>query len=958
MLRIYSSDSASQAKKYYVGTPGLEAYYMDNQEFTGYWGGQGAAKLGLKGKVDEKSFHYLCDNINPATGDQLTARNKSNRRVGYDFNFNVPKSVSLAYAFSKDDRIIQAFRQAVYDTMLDVEKAMETRVRKGGKDFDRVTGNLIWAEILHLTARPKDGVADPHMHAHIFVPNATFDSEEGAWKAGQFGDIKTNGAHYQGLFMRRLAKNLREIGLQTVMHENGKGFEIAGFTKSLRKKFSQRTEQILEEAERLGFTTGEQRSGLAALTREQKAKTVLISDLEPLWWARLDEKEKRFLEAFKSRLEASREEERQLNRSSNHLGRYQEVGLTRGDKIVQVAKGRRKERVSVNKATRPHTPELLPDSEIQITPDDRKAVDLAVEHLFSRMSVATERQVITEACNAWRYHEATVEGIKKAVRESNLVRIQQNGKTYLTTSYVIEEENRIIRWCQAGKGSCLPINLGWTIQNEKLNAEQRAAVSLVLTSRDRVVGIRGKSGTGKTTLLREIKAGVEAVSGKLLALAPGSYAAREVLPSEGFENANTIAMLLRSERLQEEFRNAVWLVDEAGMMSNITAVQLFELADLLNARVVLVGDPGQHRPVERGQALDLMIKKAGLEVVTVDKILRQKGAYKRFVEQVQRQDMEAAFETALEMDAIRECSSGEGYRLAAKEYVDRSLQGQNVGVVSPTRAECAEMTKAIRSELHARGLLTAPHPWAILRDQHWTSAEKRDPAHYKPGMVIQINQHLEGYAMGEQMEVHDVRDDVVRLKKRIFGDYRLKGLPLAHPEAFGVYLRDTIELCEGDKIKFICNTRTEDDHRVYTGKSYEIVDFDLTGRPVLKNGWTLGKDCNILDHGYASTSHSCQGKTMDWVLVVQSGANVAAADAKQFYVASSRGKEGMTLYTQNLEDLKETVSKDRQRPMARELMDAVEELSIQLGHVRQEYLGREEGQTLQQQLEEELELNL
>jgi len=40
----------------------------------------------------------------------LTQRQKDNRRIGYDFNFHVPKSVSVLYATTKDDRILDAFR--------------------------------------------------------------------------------------------------------------------------------------------------------------------------------------------------------------------------------------------------------------------------------------------------------------------------------------------------------------------------------------------------------------------------------------------------------------------------------------------------------------------------------------------------------------------------------------------------------------------------------------------------------------------------------------------------------------------------------------------------------------------------------------------------------------------------------------------------------------------------------
>ena len=81
----------------------------------------------------------------------------------------MPKSVSLLYAMTRDERILDAFRDSVDATMQDIEAEMATRVRKGGKNEERKTGNMVWGEFIHFTSRPVDGVPDPHLHAHCFV---------------------------------------------------------------------------------------------------------------------------------------------------------------------------------------------------------------------------------------------------------------------------------------------------------------------------------------------------------------------------------------------------------------------------------------------------------------------------------------------------------------------------------------------------------------------------------------------------------------------------------------------------------------------------------------------------------------------------------------------------------------------------------------------------------------------
>src|ERR1700688_3905255 len=126
MIRITQQDSAKGAKSYYSTAD----YYTEGQELVGSWGGKGASRLGLEGTVDQFSFDRLCDNLDPRTGTPLTGRKRTERTVGYDFTFSVPKSVSLLYAMSGDQGIMDAFRASVDETMREIEAEMKTRVRR------------------------------------------------------------------------------------------------------------------------------------------------------------------------------------------------------------------------------------------------------------------------------------------------------------------------------------------------------------------------------------------------------------------------------------------------------------------------------------------------------------------------------------------------------------------------------------------------------------------------------------------------------------------------------------------------------------------------------------------------------------------------------------------------------------------------------------------------------------
>ena len=73
----------------------------------------------------------MVDNRNPHANDNdkpLTGRDNADRRSGFDINISAPKSYSLLYEYSKDERLLDLFRETVHSTMLDIEEYMYTRV--------------------------------------------------------------------------------------------------------------------------------------------------------------------------------------------------------------------------------------------------------------------------------------------------------------------------------------------------------------------------------------------------------------------------------------------------------------------------------------------------------------------------------------------------------------------------------------------------------------------------------------------------------------------------------------------------------------------------------------------------------------------------------------------------------------------------------------------------------------
>src|SRR5271156_1732969 len=298
MIRITQQDSAKSAKSYYTTAD----YYNEGEEIVGSWGGKGASRLGLEGAVDKFSFERLCDNLHPKTGEPLTVRTRSERRVGYDFTFSVPKSVSLLYALSGDQDILDAFRGAVDETMRDIEAEMKTRVRKELTNADRTTGNMVWAEFIHTTSRPVDGIPDPQLHAHVFAFNTTFDEEERRWKAGQFRELKRDAPYFQAAFRVRLANRLQDLGFGVERKRDD--FEIADIPADMLKRFSRRTALIEKVAKEKGISDPDRKAELGAETRERKESALSWEQLRKEWNGRLSHKERQALAAVHRREQA------------------------------------------------------------------------------------------------------------------------------------------------------------------------------------------------------------------------------------------------------------------------------------------------------------------------------------------------------------------------------------------------------------------------------------------------------------------------------------------------------------------------------------------------------------------------------------------------------------------------------------------------------------------------------
>lgn len=866
MIRMYQFKSVQQMKDYYTAALAGGDYYTSDEQRSP-WRGDLAKRLGLGDEVTAAAFRDLADNRVPGKRQSLTPRTDADRTAGYDINFHVPKSLSVLHLVTEDPRIIEALRLSVHETMQDIERQIQTRVRIGGQDALRPANGLVWGEFLHSTTRPVHGRPDPHLHVHCVCFNATWDPVEQRFKAGHFQDIKRDMPYHEAAFHSRLSWRMAELGYGIT--RDGRDWEITGIDRDIRDRYSRRTKSIEELAAKLGITNPDVKASLGARTRSRKASEIATDELRREWLSRLTPTEQSAIKA---------------TRTGPNLDQSGLEGLAA-----------------------------------------RRGLEHALQHHFELVSSMPETRLRETALRA-SLGQARPEAVTAlADAHPELLRRREQTQTWVTTRAALAEEQAMLDFARDGRGRCLALerNQPWEPETSELNRQQARAVSHLLRSNDRVMLLRGGAGTGKTTLLRTFAKAARLRGQQATVLAPTAEASRGVLRQAGFAEADTVAKFLGEPSLQAKAKGQVWFVDEAGLIGVPTMNKLFAAAREQDARIVLCGDSAQHAPVERGDALRLLETRLGLERAELSQIVRQSGTYREAVASMAAGRFDLGVQQLDQLGAIRQMEGSDWVPLVT-DYLQQRREGRNVLVVAPTHAEGDGIGSLIRAGLKREGMLGQDDRLVPqLRDLHWSTAQRRDASRYQPDHVVRFNRAArvgkESFKAGEQLTVIGSTADG---KVRVVDDRgQERVLPLERAASFSVNMASQLRISEGESIRLTGGGRTVDGkHRFNTGAVHRVQGFSPTGHIRLDNGWEIARDYGKLAHGYVSTSHAAQGRTVDWVLIAQGSQGLGAASAEQVYVSVSRGKHGVRIYTDDRSALIAAIKNLSQRRSATELI--------------------------------------
>jgi len=865
------------AREYFEEHLCVGDYYNEGQRVAGDWYGLGVERLGLSGKIRADDFLRLCENQHPATGETLTQRINTtrvedghaaaNRRIFYDFTFSPPKSVSMVALAGEDGRILEAHERAVRSALREFEVFASTRVRAGGANVDRRTGNFAAALFTHDTSR----ALDPHLHTHCIVFNATFDSAENRWKALQNYELLRARKFAENAYYHELARELRSFGYS--IHNRMSGdFQIEGVSEELCERFSKRDAQIDKAVAKLlagkpelaGTNIKDLRERLATAERTRKQKDLSRDELQSLWDAQMSKTERDSLRQLSSRPE-------------KNVAASERVGLA-------------------------------------------DAIQWAEEHLFERKSVVLECQIWQQALERARGEDFSLAELKAFTRQRNYIRNEERPNE-VTLREVLLREMEIVQTVKAGVGECYPLVWKPRPANPKLDEEQRKALADLISSIDRVSSFRGGAGTGKSFVLRELVEQIRDGGRGVVVLAPQRQQVVE-METAGFPSPTTVANFLLKRELAE---GTVVVVDEAGQIGGKQMLELVRLVCERNARLVLSGDTRQHGAVEASDALLAIERHSGIRPVELHKIRRQNPTlgrdkkerasirqYRKVVELAAAGKLVESFEQLEKMRAVVACGLGEQSDKLADEYVRVIEQSATAVVVSQTWGEVHRINAKVREALKAKGLLgVADTAVQILDRLDLTNAQKRDERFYPPDAVIVFNQKVRDAQPGKTGKL----GGIVKSGVLVEVDGRFITVPSKMLDKINVCLPRELPISQNDRLHLKANRKLASGSRITNGELVTVKSVRADGGIELADGRVLDKSFREFLPGYAVTSYGSQGKTVDFVLFSDSTVK-AATNAQQWYVTISRGRRGIRIFTPDKEQLRENVARSGHRPLA------------------------------------------
>jgi len=202
-----------------------------------------------------------------------------------------------------------------------------------------------------------------------------------------------------------------------------------------------------------------------------------------------------------------------------------------------------------------------------------------------------------------------------------------------------------------------------------------------------------------------------------------------------------------------------------------------------------------------------------------------------------------------------------------------------------------------------------------FQSYQWTKADQQHARNYQKGDVLAFHQDSGGFRKGEYVRFEERRDDkiVVRDEEGQYFAFSPSKTP-----GFDVGLSRPLPVAVGERLLIRANLK---DHKLFNGNIVQVARVMEDGTLILSDQRTIPPEFRQYSHGYATTSHAGQGKTIDRGIVLMAGDGIRAANLRQAYVSHSRFEESHTTYTTDKKAAIDAMATPAERKLAMEVVD-------------------------------------
>jgi ATP-dependent exoDNAse (exonuclease V) alpha subunit len=482
-----------------------------------------------------------------------------------------------------------------------------------------------------------------------------------------------------------------------------------------------------------------------------------------------------------------------------------------------------------------------------------------------------------------------------------------------TTPETIANERANIRHVMGGQNTVEPIMnpeqaAAQAASRTFLNDAQRTVIQEVLTSPDRIHGVQGLAGTGKTTVLSSIREGAETQGYKVEGFAPTSRAAGQ-LREEGIDATTLQSFLARKQQdPNAPASRHLYMLDESSLASTKQMRAFLEKIGPQD-RVLVIGDTAQHQGVDAGRPFEQM-QDAGMRTSQLDQIVRQRNnpALLEAVQYLAKGETVQGIKMLAEQGRITQITDpNERIAAIAKDYAGAP---ENTIIVSPDNRSRQLINEAVRGELQKAGKLGADDQkfFILAHRSDMTGADREWAARYKAGDILRYETGSKAHGIARNSTATvlsaDARNNTVTIRREdgqavTYDPKRLKGV--------NVYREMQKDFATGDRIQFTAKDKNLGVNNRDLGTITRLESGQITVRMDGKNERTIQFDpakMRHFDHGYAVTSHVSQGLTEGRVI-----ANIDTESARSLintrlaYVSISRAEHDARIYTNDAEAL-------------------------------------------------------